>query len=392
MTLPLGFRFAATYAGIRKTVKEDLVLIVSDPPAAGAAVFTQNRVQAAPVIVSKKHLKASRGTVRAIVINAGNANCATRTGEKIALSTCRAAARLLKAPVAQVLPASTGVIGVEMDGGKIERAMPGLAASLSEGNFGAAAAAIMTTDIVPKTAMAEIAVGDGTVRIAGMTKGSGMIQPMMATTLGFLMTDAMIPAPTLRKMLLRANELSYSRISVDGDTSTNDTLILMANGASGIRLRGSDSDLFELALTKVAQDLARQIARDGEGASKLITITVIGTADDNDAARIARSIANSPLLKTAVYGNDPNWGRILSAAGNSGVAFDPHKVDVWMQGVQVCAAGFAAKFSEDELKQKLAAKDCLIDLRFRGNGQGQARFWTCDYTEGYISINASYRT
>ncbi len=392
MDLPLGYRYAATYAGLRKVEKDDLGLIVSGLPAAAAGVFTQNRVQAAPVKLCRRHLAASRGAVGAILVNAGNANCATRTGDSVALACCRSAARLLRLPVAQVLPASTGVIGVELDPKLIVNALPRLAAGLCEDGFGAVARAIMTTDLVPKESFAEIKLRRGAVRIAGMTKGSGMIQPRMATTLGFLLTDAHIPAAILRRMLRRAVERSYNRLSVDGDTSTNDTLLLLANGASGVRPDPKEMAAVEERITHVAEDLARSIARDGEGARKLITILISGAATDAAAALLARSIANSPLVKTAVAGSDPNWGRILSAAGNAGVAFDPRHADIEMQGVPVCRAGLAARFSEADLKRKLDAPECEIRLSLRGKGKGQARFWTCDFTEGYIRINASYRT
>ena len=392
MDLPLGYRYAAIYAGIRAAQKDDLALIVSGLPAAAAAVFTQNRVQAAPVKLSRRHLAASRGSVGAVLVNAGNANCATRTGDAVALSCCRSLARLLRLPVIQVMPASTGVIGVELDPQLILHALPPLVASLREDAFGAVARAIMTTDLVPKEAFAAVKLRRGVVRIAGMTKGSGMIQPRMATTLGFLLTDAQIPVAALRRMLRHAVERSYNRLSVDGDTSTNDTLLLLANGASGVRPDPKEMAAVEEAIATVAEDLARRIARDGEGARKLITILISGAPTDAAAAQLARSIANSPLVKTAVAGSDPNWGRILSAAGNAGVAFDPRNADIEMQGVPVCRAGLAAPFAEAALKQKLDAPDCEIRFSLRGKGKGRSRFWTCDFTEGYIRINASYRT
>ena len=392
MDLPLGYRYAATYAGIRRAEKDDLGLIVSGLPAAAAGVFTQNRVQAAPVKLCRRHLAASRGAVGAILVNAGNANCATRTGDAVALACCRSAARLLRLPVTQVLPASTGVIGVELDAKLIVNALPRLVAELREDNFGSVARAIMTTDLVPKQACGEVKLRRGTVRVAGMTKGSGMIQPRMATTLGFVLTDANIPVVLLRRMLRRAVERSYNRLSVDGDTSTNDTLLLLANGASGVRPDPKEMAAVEERITGVAEELARSIARDGEGARKLITILVSGAPTDEAAARLARSIANSPLVKTAVAGSDPNWGRILSAAGNAGVAFDPRKADIDMQGVAVCRGGLATRFSEAELKARLDAPECEIRFALRGKGKGEARFWTCDFTEGYIRINASYRT
>ncbi len=392
MNLPLGYRYSATYAGIRAQARDDLALIVSGVPAAAAGVFTQNRAQAAPVKLCRRHLRLSRGTVGAILVNAGNANCATRSGERVALASCRGVAKHLKLPPAQVLAASTGVIGVELDFALIGNALPRLVEGLGENRFGDVARAIMTTDLVPKEAFAEVKLRRGTVRIAGMTKGSGMIQPRMATTLGFVMTDANIPAAKLRPILTRAIERSYNRMSVDGDTSTNDTMILLANGCSGVRPDPKELARFEEGVAEVMETLARMIARDGEGARKLITIDVSGAANDGAAATIARTIANSPLVKTAIAGSDPNWGRILCAAGNAGVAFDPSKIDVVMQDVQVCRAGLAAPFSEDELKKKLDLPECSIRFQIRGKGKGRARFWTCDLTEGYIRINASYRT
>jgi glutamate N-acetyltransferase / amino-acid N-acetyltransferase len=392
MNLPLGYRYSATYAGIRKVEKDDLALIVSGLPAAAAGIFTENRVQAAPVKICRLHLKNSGGFAGAVLVNAGNANCATRTGEKVALATCRAAAKSLKLPVVQVLPASTGVIGVEMDASKIVDALPKLVAGLSPDRFDDASRAIMTTDLTPKTASASVKLRRGTVRVAGMTKGSGMIHPNMATTLGFVMTDAAIPAALLRAILKRAAETSYHRLSVDGDTSTNDTLLLLANGASGVRPERNELAALEGGIARVMQDLAKAIARDGEGASKMVTIDVVGAPSDSDAARMARAIANSPLVKTAIAGSDPNWGRILSAAGNAGVRFDPSKTDIELQGVTVCRGGLAAPFSEPDLTARLDAKECEIRVKVRGQGKGSARFWTCDLTEGYIRINASYRT
>ena len=392
MKLPHGYAYSATYAGIRQVEKDDLALIVSGIPAAAAAVFTQNRVQAAPVRLSRRHLKLSGGFTGAILINAGNANCATRTGDSVALATCKAVARILLLSPTQVLPASTGVIGVELDAGKITTALPKLIAGLSPTRFDDVASAIMTTDLVPKTASAEVRLRRGSIRIAGLTKGSGMIHPQMATTLGFVLTDADMRPSILRAILHRAAARSYNRLSVDGDTSTNDTVLLLANSASGVRPDPKELAKFEECITEVMQSLAQQIARDGEGAKKFVTIEVSGATSEEAAVRLARSIANSPLVKTAIAGSDPNWGRILSAAGNSGVPFDPAKADVFMQGVAVCRGGLAAPFSEEQLKRKLDAAECEIRLVLRGKGKGSARFWTCDFTEGYIRINASYRT
>lgn len=385
MKLPAGFRYSAVYAGIRKVEKDDLALIVSDRPAAAAAVFTANRVKAAPVTIAQENLRTSGGRVRALLVNAGNANCATRTGERVAQECVRAAAKAIGVKPAEVLPASTGVIGVEMDASLVVNAMPRLVEGLGANRFEEAARAILTTDTTVKLAFAKVK----GAAIAGMTKGSGMIQPRMATTLGFVMTDAAIPRPALHAALKRAIGLSYNRISVDGDTSTNDMVAILANGTSGVK---PAAGAFEKALTEVLESLAKQIARDGEGARKLVTIDVAGAASDAAAEKIARSIANSPLVKTAIAGSDPNWGRILSSAGNAGVEFDARKVNIEFQGVAVCRGGLAAEFSEDELKKKLDERECSIRFAIRGGGRGKARFWTCDFTEDYIRINASYRT
>jgi glutamate N-acetyltransferase / amino-acid N-acetyltransferase len=392
MKLPSGYRYAATYAGIRKVKKDDLGLIVSDAPASAAAVFTQNRVQAASVRIARFHLAQSRGLISAVLINAGNANCATRTGDRVALACCDALAKQLRVPAEQVFPASTGVIGVELETRLIVNALPNLIEGLSPKGFESVASAMLTTDTVMKTAQRQVRLKKGVVHIAGMTKGSGMIQPNMATTLGFVMTDAAIPPATLASMLSEAIARSYNRISVDGDTSTNDTMLLLANGASGIQPVEKERAKIQEALSLVMENLARQIVRDGEGARKLITIEVSGASGDDAAERIARSIANSLLVKTAVAGSDPNWGRIISAAGNAGVPLDPSKVDIDLQEVAVCRGGLAADFSEPDLKKKLNAPECLIRVALQGRGKGSARFWTCDLTEKYIEINASYRT
>jgi len=390
--LPLGYRYASTYAGIRKDKRDDLALIVSDVPATAAGMFTTNLVQAAPVRLCRRHLEASRGRARAILVNAGNANCATRTAMRVAVECCRAAAGRLKIPVNQVLPASTGVIGVDLNPKLITQALPKLVKGLDAARFHEASRAIMTTDRIPKVAFGEIPLRRGVVRIAGMTKGAGMIHPNMATTLCFVMTDAAVAPSRLRKALGVAVERSFHRLSVDGDTSTNDSLLLLANGASGQKLNTKELLVFDEVLSWVLQDLAEMIARDGEGARKKITIHVRGARDNGEAARIARAIANSPLVKTAIAGSDPNWGRILSAAGTSGAVFDPSKVDIFLQGEQVCAGGLAADFDEPEMKHSLDSPDCVIRFYIRGRGTGQACFWSCDLTEDYIKINASYRT
>jgi glutamate N-acetyltransferase / amino-acid N-acetyltransferase len=390
--LPLGFKYATHYAGIRKQEKDDLSLIVSGVPAAAAAVFTTNRVQAAPVKLARSNMRASKGVCGAILVNAGNANCATKTGDKVAANTTKALAKLLKLQPNQVLPASTGVIGVELDENLILSKLPELVDRLNDTGLPDVARAILTTDLQPKGASREVTLRRGIVRLAGITKGSGMIHPRMATTLAFVMTDAVIPQTLLRRMLVRATELSYNRISVDGDTSTNDTLIVLANGASGVRPDPKEMSLFEESLTETLQSLARQIVRDGEGARKLIAVEVHGALSDAAAGSIARTIANSLLVKTAIAGSDPNWGRILSASGYSGVNFDPTQVDITLQDVKVCRNGLAAPFDEADMKVRLDDTDVSIVFRIGGKGKGSATFWTCDLTEDYIHINANYRT
>ena len=390
--LPLGFKYATTYAGIRKQEKDDLSLIVSGVPAAAAAVFTTNKVQAAPVKLARANMRASKGVSGANLINAGNANCATKSGDRVALNTTKHLAKILKLQATQVLPASTGVIGVELEENLILDKLQTLVDNLNDTGLPDVARAILTTDLQPKGASREVTLRRGSVRIAGITKGSGMIHPKMATTLGFVMTDALVPQTLLRRMLVRATELSYNRISVDGDTSTNDTLIVMANGASGVRPDPKEMSVFEEALTETLQSLARQIVRDGEGARKLVSVEVHGAITDSSAAAIARSIAISPLVKTAIAGSDPNWGRILSAAGNSGVNFDPSMVEITLQDVKVCRNGLAAPFDELEMKQRLDDTDISVVFRIVGKGKGSATFWTCDLTEDYIHINANYRT
>ena len=390
--LPLGFSFAATYAGIRKKPKDDLALMVSDREATAAGVFTLNQVRAAPVELCERALAKTGGKARAILCNAGNANCATPTMHAVSGRSAEAVAALLAIPVDEALISSTGVIGEPLDVTKIEAALPELQARLSPDNFFAAAEAIRTTDTVRKTAFAELQLADGIVRIAGMTKGSGMIQPNMGTMLAYIFTDADFKPKTLQRMLKRSVDQSFNAISVDSDTSTNDTCLLLANGASGVRPRKEEREQFEQALQKVCEELAVQIVRDGEGASKLLTIYVEGAPSDQAAMRIAREIANSPLVKTALAGEDPNWGRILPAAGKAGVPFDPADVDIFLNGHRVCRAGMRADFDEAEVQATMREKESVLRFHIAGKGEGQARFWTCDFTADYIRINAEYRT
>jgi len=392
LKLPLGYRYASLYAGIRKVKKDDLAIIVPDSPAKAAAVFTQNVVQASPVRLARQNLKTSRGTVSAILVNAGNANCATRTGDRVALASCRALAHQLKTDPHFILPASTGVIGVELDSKLLTDPLPQLVEKLSTDRFDDVAQAIMTTDTRVKVASEEIALQGGTVRVAGMTKGSGMIHPNMATTLGFVMTDAALSATHLRQMLLAANERSYNSLTVDGDTSTNDMVTLLANGAARVRPNEKERKVVGEVISWVMETLAEQIAADGEGARKLIVVRALGFRTVEDARKVARSVANSPLVKTAIAGSDPNWGRILCAAGYSGASFDPADIDIYLQRILVCQKGLAADFDEAGLKRKLDEPEVRIRVVRNGKSKGEARFFTCDLTEGYIQINGSYRT
>lgn len=392
MSLPLGFRYSAVYCGLRKTKRADLALIRSDKPATAAAVFTTNVVKAAPVLAAQANLLAAGGRVQGVLVNAGNANCATRTGERVVKDCLSALSKTMKVPAKLLFPASTGVIGVEMKGELVVKAIPELVAQASTQRFDEVALAIMTTDLVPKSVAAGIELKGGVAHIAGMTKGSGMIHPNMATTLAFVMTDAVLSPAQLQPMLKRAVDASFHRISVDGDTSTNDCVLVMANGASGVAVSPREMRAFEESLTVVLQSLAKQIARDGEGARKLVTIDVAGTKTNAEAARIARSIANSPLVKTAIAGADPNWGRIICAAGYSGSQFDPRGVDISFQSTPVCQKGLAVDFDEAALIERLKESEISIGFQLRGQGKGTATFWTCDLTEGYIEINGSYRT
>ena len=389
--LPLGFRFAAGFAGVRKVRSDDLALMVSDSPASAAGVFTQNAVRAAPVDVSAEFLKTSGGIARAIVANAGNANCATPNMRTVSAATAKATAELAEIPERQVLLASTGVIGEPFDEALIPRALPKLWKNLDREQFDACAKAIMTTDTVPKVRCGQVETPDGVVRIAGMAKGAGMIMPDMATMLSFLFTDAEVEPVLLREMLRAAVGQSFNCITVDSDTSTNDTVFLLANGASGVRFDRSNSQSLREGLDAVSRQLAIDIARDGEGASKLAEITVEGAATDRDAKTIAMAVANSPLVKTALSGADPNWGRILGAAGKCGVAFDPLHADVLVNGVRVCANGMRAEFDEPAVQRTMEEDESSITVRL-GEGEGSAVVWTCDFTERYIRINADYRT
>lgn len=361
-------------------------------------MFTTNRVQAAPVRVSRAHLRQSRDRMRGIIVNSGNANCCTGlAGDAASRETVRAFARELGAQPSQVLVCSTGVIGAPLRVEKILKALPELARSRrTDGDaFAEVARAIMTTDTRPKWAAAKCRIGGKQVRILGCAKGSGMIQPNMATMLAFLATDVAISAALLDRALRSAVVGTFHAITVDGDTSTNDSVMLLANGESGApkiaKAEAAGYGKFSAALESVCRSLALAIMEDGEGAQRVIEIEVCGAPSDRAADQIARTIANSPLVKTAFAGADPNWGRVLAAAGRAGVAFDFERVDIWLAGILVCRRGVEHAFSERAAHERMLAKHVpvLVDLR---SGRGGAKMWTCDFTAKYVHINASYRT
>jgi glutamate N-acetyltransferase / amino-acid N-acetyltransferase len=396
--VPRGFTFAAAYCGLKRS-RLDLGILVSETPAAAAAVFTTNRVVAAPVLASRAHLQKSRHRMRGVIVNSGNANCCTREdGYPASVATARKlAAELGHTDPTQILVCSTGVIGAPLRVEKILHAVPRLvqARSKDPGAFEEFARAIMTTDTHPKWAAAKCRVGGREVRILGCAKGSGMIHPNMATMLAFLATDAAVSPALLSRVLKSAVGPTFNSITVDGDTSTNDTVALLANGQSGARtIASADSAGYQgfcAALESLCKSLAISIVEDGEGARRVIEIEVRGVPSDHAADRIARTIANSPLVKTAFAGADPNWGRILAAAGRSGAVFDPNRTNIWIGGVAVCRGGREHFFDERVTHQKMLAKyvPIVVDLR---SGRGSARVWTCDFTQEYVRINASYRT
>jgi glutamate N-acetyltransferase/amino-acid N-acetyltransferase len=395
--LPRGFRFAATACGLKKTGALDLALFSSDVLASAAAVFTQNVVVAAPVLVSKAHLKASRGRMRAVVVNAGNANCATGAeGHAAALKTVAESARRLGCLPEQVFVCSTGVIGVRLPLEKILRALAVVARHRrpSARSFAELSLAICTTDTRPKTATASFSMAGKRVHLMGCAKGAGMIHPNMATMLAFLATDAAIAPPLLQKTLRDVTRRTFNTISVDGDTSTNDSLIILANGAAGTPriLAGTSAHRsFANALEAVCRSLALQIVADGEGAQRVIEIEVRGAKTETAARRIAETIATSPLVKTAFAGGDPNWGRIFAAAGRSGISFNPALVDIRMAGIPVLRRGQPLDFNERAASNKLLASHVPVVMDLHA-GKASARYWTCDFTAEYVRINASYRT
>jgi len=396
LATPRGFRGAAVAAGIKKTPgAPDLALIFSDSPnTAAAGVFTTNRAAAAPVLVSQEHLRRSHGHARAIVVNSGNANCSTgRAGLRAARDTARVAASLLGLRPHEVLVASTGIIGMPLRTELILNQLPRLQRNLSAEDATAVARALMTTDTFPKSCALRASIKGKLVHWAGIAKGAGMIHPRMATMLAFITSDAAVRPKDLAQFLRASVEVSFNRISVDGDTSTNDTVIVLASGQAGVVVRPKSraGARFQVGLTELCQALAKMIVRDGEGAHKVITLEIRGARTPADAERLARSIANSPLVKTAIAGSDPNWGRILCAAGYSGAALDPHRIDIFVNGLALCRSGLDTGFDQAAVKRELDRKEFILRLDLH-QGKASTTFWTCDLTHDYIDLNASYRT
>jgi glutamate N-acetyltransferase/amino-acid N-acetyltransferase len=394
-----GFRTASLHCGL-KTAKEeppDLALLYAEVPCAVAGVFTQNRVCAAPVTLCRAHLKKSKHRARALIVNAGCANaCTGEQGERDAARMAEVVAGTINCKREEVLVFSTGVIGHTLPMAKIETGVERLVVFVREQKItGSFVHGIMTTDLVPKTAAAVVHLGNKPVRIAGVCKGSGMIAPNMATMLGVIATDAAIAPAALQEALADAADETFNCVTVDGDTSTNDSLACFASGlaknAPISHAGGAFYEAFRAGLRTVCDSLARQIAADGEGAAHTITVYVGGTKTDADARTIARTIAESPLVKTAIAGNDPNWGRIVAAAGRSGVVFDPAEALLTLNGHEMFKEGQPLPFEKSMVSAALKARDTAIVLLV-GDGPGHARVYTCDLTHGYITINAEYHT
>jgi glutamate N-acetyltransferase/amino-acid N-acetyltransferase len=393
VTAPKGFRAAGMYCGIRK-VKKDIAMIVSEVPATSAGVFTLNKTQAACVLVDKIQLKRSP-VCSAVVVNSGNANaCTGERGLNDTWEMVKTTAQALNLPEEQVMVSSTGVIGQYMPMDKVVPAIAQLAGKLSTSGNGDAAEAIMTTDTFPKEAAVHFTLGKKVVTIGGVAKGSGMIAPNMATMLAFITTDVAISGDLLGKALRAANNRSFNRITVDGDMSTNDMVLVMANGLAGNAALTENSEEFQLfgaALEYVLIKLAKMIAKDGEGATKLIEIMVKGSKSEEEAAQAARAVANSNLVKTAIHGADANWGRILAAVGYSGIDFNPDNVEISFGDLPILRKNYEIVLDEEKAKQ-LLLKNSVVIVVDLNQGSQFARFWTCDLTKDYVHINASYRS
>ena len=393
---PRGFRCAGVACGIKSAANAlDLGIILSDRPAAAAGVFTTNRAQAAPVLLDRQRL--GHRKMRGIVVNAGNANaCTGDRGMRDAVRMTQLAAEGTGTAPNEFFVASTGIIGRPMPMSNIEAGIRAATANLgaTAQHSQAIARAIMTTDIVPKSAAVEFALGKHTVRIGGTCKGSGMIAPNMATMLGFITTDCAISTPLLRKLLRHVTEQTFNAVTVDGDCSTNDTVLLLANAAAAntpLTRPGKACDTFRRGLQTVCETLAKAIARDGEGATRLITIHITSAKSLDEARRVARKIAESPLVKTAIHGGDPNWGRIICAAGYSGAPVEPEKMHLKINRVQLFRNGAPCRVRADRLATCMKPKEITLHLDL-GRGRQQATMWTCDLSKEYITINAEYHT
>ena len=393
LTFRKGIKDAGVKAGIKKSGNLDLALIYTEKEAAVAGVFTKNAVAAAPVIVSREVVKG--GKAHAIVANAGCANaCTGETG----LANARKMAALAAAEVGcapdEVLVGSTGIIGVNLPMDKLEAGIKAAAAELSEDGSKNAGNAIITTDTYSKACSCEVEIGGQAVRFGAIAKGSGMIQPNMATMLCYITTDANISSQLMQKALSEIVEVSFNMISVDGDMSTNDTVLVLANGASGaaeITDGSPEYEKFYATLKEICQELSKRIAADGEGATKFLTINVSGTKTFEDAKTVAMSIAKSPLVKTAFFGEDPNWGRVICAVGYAGIPMVPEKTVIKFGGVPVYANGLGAEFNEDDIHKVMAEHDIVIDVEM-GMGDAQATVWSCDFSYEYVKINGEYHT
>ncbi len=389
-----GIQIGTTNAGIKQTVRDDLLIFQFSETATCAAVFTQNAFCAAPVVLARKNLTQSP---RWLLINSGNANAGTgEQGMQDAIQTCDDLAQITTGQKQQVLPFSTGVIGQSLPVEKIKIALPKAVANFSENNWKNAATAIMTTDTFPKGVTKTILLNDETITINGISKGAGMIQPNMATLLSFIATDAKISQPLLQHCLASATELSFNRITVDGDTSTNDACVLMASGCSNAPeiLENSESyQIFASAILDVMKALAELIVRDGEGATKLMRIVVSEAANDAEAVQVAKTIAHSPLVKTAFFASDPNWGRILAAVGRAGVVeMELDKIRIYLDDVCIVRNGGRAEdYTEEAGQAVMNQAEILIDVKL-GRGEFSQTVLTCDFSYDYVKINAEYRT
>ncbi|HTU52234.1 MAG TPA: bifunctional glutamate N-acetyltransferase/amino-acid acetyltransferase ArgJ [Acidobacteriaceae bacterium] len=399
---PAGFRFGAVRAGIKPSGKPDFACISAAEGTTAAAVFTSNRMVAAPVLVGRDHLRRSGGRARFVAVNAGNANCATgEQGIDACLTVCKAAAKEFCCATEEVIPSSTGIIGVPLPAEKLVAALPTIATQLGESSAHVQqfAEAILTTDTRAKIASLQIDINGKQVHLFGVAKGAGMIAPQLvphATMLVYIFTDAKLEATDLQKFLDEAIEPTFNCISIDGDMSTNDTVLLLASGASGVTVAHSSqeqtSNAFSKALWKVCGSLARQVIEDGEGAGHVIELAIEGASSAEDAKRVARSIANSPLVKTAFAGCDPNWGRILAAAGYSGAPIYPDRASVWIGYLPVCRNGRAAQdFDKNKVHEAMLQRTVHVRVDL-GMGHATCEFLTCDLTAEYVRINAEYST